>query len=90
MSKKAPEFDFDDFDDMVELAKINPTMQDALSKLQDALSQAQTVYELTKPADPTLPSDSTASAKAGFRAAMAAKWATMAKDSYTKKRNNNQ
>jgi len=43
------EFDFDDLDDMIELAETNPAMKDALQKLQKALDEAQVIYELSKP-----------------------------------------
>jgi len=49
MAKKKLEFDFDDFDDMIELAETSPTMRDALENLQIALNQAQMVYELATP-----------------------------------------
>jgi len=49
---KELELDFDDVDDMVELAKTSPAMRDSLEQLQKALDQAQVVYELAKPPEP--------------------------------------
>ncbi len=67
-----PEFDFDELDDMIALAETNVAMRNILAQLYDVMSQAQLIYDLSKPVEPVEEENSVKAKLAGIKQAFAA------------------